>query len=80
MMTSLGMASDGLLDRGDYPSRHMASMGLLRTVMGTPNHPNKGGSGGGRRALQYIEPVIDPTEENNRIIMMCIEAFMEARS
>ena len=44
-LTSLGVGSNGLLDRGGLPTLHMASMGLLRTgvVVDTPIH-----SGGGR--------------------------------
>lgn len=58
-LTSLGLASDGLLDRGDLTTLHMASLGHLRGGEIDPRNETGGGSGVGRlaRAGYFSRPV-----------------------
>ena len=62
MLTSLGLASDGLLDRGDLPTLHIASLGHLRTSGAVV--PD--GGGGGRLVPLPGRPLTERERERLR--------------
>jgi len=69
MITSLGMASIGLLDRGTNASLHIAAIGLLRTpsggVIGDEIVP---------RGITHRERQL---REEDEIILMVVAAFIQ---
>lgn len=76
MRTSLGIASNGLLDRGGSPALHIASMGLLR--IGAVAPPAEGGGGGVSRG-KLVRRRRVATEEK-RELLKAIERKLTVRT
>lgn len=69
--TSLGLASEGLLDRGQKPALHIATLGHLREIEITDET-----GGGGGYISPYRMPVIDGTPDttNRRLAFILLLA------
>jgi len=72
MLTSLNIATDGLLDRGSKPSLSIAARGLIRTAEAAIEVVKQGGSFFKGEALKYAKII----KEDKEILDTIIQSFI----